>query len=518
MQSPENPSAQTDPNLIPHVFDIVGKTGIDHEILDQTSLRINDLSEHSAIIDVNQAVDIDGNGLVGILEVGDTALKIYGSKEDGKFVPGTFFISAGNYDPNPPEEEFDWAKKMQFSLIGVGEEQVFGRTTPGANRFGIDEDPLVSRNHFSVKVSQEGSLIVTDLESTNGTALITGENQERYDFDHIATETVHEIGTIATAEVLDMPDTKERVVGGVTFRLDGAVAMGGREAYAFSATDKQGVSRKIMVYRSNSEGGLRVGTGFEPDGRMMKGAESSDFFQYTQDTQLHPAFAQAVKEMTYGGDQRLIDPESLQLSKEQVSTVETDFENQVAVRELPDRLLATELLKLPAGTTTSEKVYLSLATDEEDIREDDEKLTEYIGSINNRLAESNLIPDFTNPIHQELDKHPLLGDFSREVFRHEVDGRTYEWHIANDSEGRVWVDRIRFADAEPSVYGTDDELVYSGILTSKPVEYTMQASGIDQKYQQSLGVKSYVDISRFLDTFEPVKRYRAQRNIYRADR
>ena len=65
---------------------------------------------------------------------------------------------------------------------------------------------------------------------------------------------------------------------------------------------------------------------------------------------------------------------------------------------------------------------------------------------------------------------------------------------------------MRFADSQPTCFGTDSTLVYSGILTSKPLEYQKQADGIDPKYVRPTDSK-YVNITPFLATLYPIKAY-----------
>jgi hypothetical protein len=506
-------AALTDAELIPHIVDIAEKTGLDAEVLKNEDLRVHDLKEGSYVLDVTQAGDIDGNGLVGLVQMGDSAVRIYGYKEDGKFVPGAFTLLPGNYE-EPPEEERDWARKITVVSLPEGQTTIIGRSTPAGDRLGLKEDTLISRNHFSAEVTPDGKLILNDLESTNGTSVVTAEKSDIH--ETIATTTVREIGDIAIAEVIEAPDTKERILDGVTFRLDGALINSGREAYAFTTKDSEGKVREFFVYRSGSEGALRVSPGIEkfPNGSMfMKGNALNPHFQYTQDTQLNPQFAATLSEMisASGGELPLIATDIYEHEGAAAERVMADFGSNMETTAFPDAAVATDLVRVNANDFAKYK--LSEALGVEDWNQLDGEFKKYISRLNSELEQSNIIPDFSTAERVETDTHPSLGTITREIFNHSVNGLKYEWHVAHDADGRVWIDRIRYKDAELSAYGTDKQIVHSGVLTSKPIDYHEQTNGLPEEYVQAGSHGPYSDVSRFLDTLAPIKQYRLQRNI-----
>jgi len=88
-----------------------------------------------------------------------------------------------------------------------------------------------------------------------------------------------------------------------------------------------------------------------------------------------------------------------------------------------------------------------------------------------------------------------------------IDGVRYEWQMAHVHNGKAaWIERIRLADAEVSAYGTDKQLVNSGILTSKPHDYSDQCDGLSVFMKKDLG-NSYSDITPFLALLAPVANY-----------
>lgn len=508
--APDGP--ETNPDLMPRVINVAEQVGIDPSALQQENLRVQNAAERPVVIDVNTAAEIDDQGLLGIVEVGNSPVKIYGYKEDGRLVPGVFTLAAGDYR-EPAAGEEHWARNIQLYPLSTGDSVAFGRTAKTAKVLGLEKDTLVSRNHFSATVTPEGKLVIADLESTNGTSVITAEKDQTEALEKtIPRPIAQEIGSVATAEVFAAPDTKERIINGVRFRLDGAIPVGGREVYMFTTTNKNGESRKIGVYKSVSEGGMRVATGFEMSGRFMKGAESSPFAQYTQDTQLHPEFANAVREMTFAQDLPVASVESFTYGQKAVAAIEKEFEEKVSIEGFHDKKLNKLLTEVRAGMLSPG----TLRSTMDDHRfESNTPLENYVAELNAQLLKSGAIPAFDKPIRAELDTHQLLGNIKREVFAHNVKGIAYEWHIGSDDSGRVWIDRIRRADAKVSDYGTDDKLVFSGVLTSKPVDYSQQTDAVPDSMKHDISGTDYTDISMFLDKLEPIKHYRAQRGVNR---
>jgi len=86
------------------------------------------------------------------------------------------------------------------------------------------------------------------------------------------------------------------------------------------------------------------------------------------------------------------------------------------------------------------------------------------------------------------------------------------WTMAEDGTGRVWIQSIRFADAKPNSYGVYNEVIDSGILTSKPLEYSDQSYGVPETHRRPFN-KIYEDITPLLDILQPIKKYREARGI-----
>ena len=103
------------------------------------------------------------------------------------------------------------------------------------------------------------------------------------------------------------------------------------------------------------------------------------------------------------------------------------------------------------------------------------QIKEHLLAVNEQLAAEGLrgfVPDFGKEQAGSYSfNHTLLGRTEVNVYMGVLDGRAVEWHMAHDSKGRVWIDRISYQDSEISNYGINSEILDSGILTNKPLEY-----------------------------------------------
>lgn len=85
-----------------------------------------------------------------------------------------------------------------------------------------------------------------------------------------------------------------------------------------------------------------------------------------------------------------------------------------------------------------------------------------------------------------------------------------EWHMAHDSSGRAWIDRVRLKDDIPNSFG-NDRLVNMGILTNKPLEYKKQASLLENGSERKDFNETYYDITPLLRQIYPISEYYKER-------
>jgi hypothetical protein len=293
-------------------------------------------------------------------------------------------------------------------------------------------------------------------------------------------------------------------VGGVTYNILGGAYDGPYGVYVLESIGRDGKRHTFGVYQSKSEGGWRVTTGYTEDNRYSKGREDVHG-QYTQDTQLHPDFLEGISVIL--GDADTADPfpvlshKQLELTRAEEDAVLEEFRKSTTVYGFNNQQLNNLLAVVPAGWLDKAGLKQRLGGVPDD--QLSQSMNHYIQQLNTSLENSGVVPDFSSrPKRTATTQHEVLGVIQTEVF--EADG--IEWYMSTDKDGNTWIDRVRFADSQPTCFGTDSTLVYSGILTSKPLEYQKQADGIDPKYVRPSDSK-YVNITPFLATLYPIKAY-----------
>jgi hypothetical protein len=333
--------------------------------------------------------------------------------------------------------------------------------------------------------------------SPAGVAPIPQEN-------HASLAPSYEAAVSANGE-FQLGDTKYRCLGRTSNGME------------FNSTTQDGTTRTFVVYRSNSGGAYRVSQGFEtyydangqPKPRFMKGPELSPYAQYTQDTQLHPDFDKAFGRLEE--DKRIaslpVQPIP-NFDADRATDAIKDFENQTTVYTLGNERVHHHLSSLKAGMLAAGDMLEITGVDAVKYPGDASRAyMARIDALNKELEAAGIMPDFSAPPDAvEADGHPQLGAIVRETYRKDVNGVQYEWQMAHDMHGRVWIDRIRLQGAEPSAYGTDKQMVFSGILTSKPLDYTSQTTGLAPELKQDLG-NGLTDLAPFLRKLLPIQQY-----------
>lgn len=120
---------------------------------------------------------------------------------------------------------------------------------------------------------------------------------------------------------------------------------------------------------------------------------------------------------------------------------------------------------------------------------------------------AGFVPDFAAPCLGEPSTffHQMLGACL--VFRYEsvLEDRRVFWDLSvREEDGLGWVNHIHFADAKPNRFGGRKEVIDTGFVTSKPVEYRQQLEGIldfDSEYYplvRPTNIRHYLDIREIL--------------------
>lgn len=392
--------------------------------------------------------------------------------------------------------------------------EVIGWVTP-ENTFTLTQDTVPAEQQATVGVLPSGEVTLIGAHGASPNVLLP-KNGPKPDKNPFANMLWLVRGEPPQERQETQPTSPEFVIDGTSYKIEGRNPDG---KLTVESLGPDGRRRLFFVYESQSEGSLRVSQGKEPVGdidegkyRFMKGAELSPDFQYTQDTQLHPDFAKAMK--PFYNNPNL--PPTSELAGTYAPNIAPlllqDFEQQVNVTQLAPEVDGL-LHKLKANSFSHAEI--SQLTHSDRLPTMEAGLRSEVGILNQALQRGNVIPDFRHPMDVAHANHPVLGSYTVETYVKNTNGRLVEWHMARDQAGRVWIDRIRDADSPPTPYGTDRDLLFSGILTSKPLDYKQQCDGLPPALHPPVN-ETYDDITPFLDTLLPIQTYRQQKGLVAA--
>jgi hypothetical protein len=486
---------------------------VPHQLYDLTKNPYTDIQDaHSFSVDnVNPLLEEESNVTLAVVDLGGAMpLRITGLRQpDGSIDKNILFIGQDTSE----EVNTEHAQQRVPVVIMNGREAELGRKTPGSGRLGLNSVDTVSGKHLKIGYV-DGIVTVTDLRSANGTRLLIGsENTQTVPEKPLLSTKAARLGATAAAETIQ-PLKPEFQVGADRFRAEGHVNLGeGRKhGVVLTSLGLDGKERTFFVYDSHSEGGYRSSLGMEQTSKgdhFLKGNSSSQHYQYTQDNQLHPEFVTKISEALNGVALAEVDETSIVLDDAAITAAEQDFSDQMRTYGLPDKYVNEVLAKLSMSYSMSSEA-LPKIFGVTTVVEGQQKLMDYVNELNTVLEDSGntVMPDFKKPTHTEIMQHPQLGPVTVEVFHN----NGLDWHMASDKQGRVWIDRIRFSGSDVTPYGTDAMMAYSGILTTKPLEYKRQVSGLHESMRKEFN-RNYSDISNFTALLRPVQSYKMQRAL-----
>lgn len=262
-----------------------------------------------------------------------------------------------------------------------------------------------------------------------------------------------------------------------------------------------------IMYKSTSQGGWRVTPGhFTRDGKDHYSKGKFPLFAYTHETILVPKIADYLETVEQKSRIQEIsfDPvqEYFALASPLVKSIRTYDKEVVDVRE---PLLELFLAKGydPGGLT---------ATD----------ATVYFRSLDQNYP-PGFIPDFSKgPKTRKEKNHSSLGKIISETYNASLPtGRMVEWAISYEAkdnpkgQGRVWIEAIRIIPQSINSYGIEGNVLFTGLLTHKPLEYYKQSGGLRDGTEKVEFNSSYVDITPLLDNLLPIRQFRNARGIHR---
>ncbi|MFZ9595601.1 MAG: hypothetical protein ACO3A2_05930 [Bdellovibrionia bacterium] len=345
-------------------------------------------------------------------------------------------------------------------------------------------------------------------------------------------------------------DPKDKIIiGNRTFYTTG-ILEGSQRPHVILYTEIEHEGQKLFVprlfYKSRSDGGWRSCPQITEHG-YSKGNK----IHYTQETKPHQDIIHALQKLETRPKERLTEDQENEVyshfywpdpnSKNELHPFRR---NSNHFKEESKNQAESQLLKIFQECTpgdcfecdlaqdyakaTSNPLGRSLLTQATDLMcarifsnstfksiEDQPKknFTHYIETLNQRFndeAIQGFIPNFNQaPDRTYRFDHSLLGETTVQVFHSSLNGKPLEWHMAKDQEGRVWIERIRNPQNRINSYGTDEQVLDSGILTNKPLEYTSQARALllgSEKREFSKD-PDYVDITPILSQLLPIRQF-----------
>lgn len=147
------------------VLQLAGRANINPALL--TGARYETLHHEAATYDVRQFQDINGEGLVALIGIGESALRLYAFGADAV---KTLYLTPGKV------EEHVEGRAQEVSMVAIkpGDSLSVGRDLPNKTKLKLVADTKIFRSHMSIAYSNEGQLRLID-GSSNGTQLITKE-------------------------------------------------------------------------------------------------------------------------------------------------------------------------------------------------------------------------------------------------------------------------------------------------------------------------------------------------------
>ncbi|MFH1971681.1 MAG: hypothetical protein ABIJ05_04850, partial [Patescibacteria group bacterium] len=271
------------------------------------------------------------------------------------------------------------------------------------------------------------------------------------------------------------------------FKFDGSDYL---EAVLY-VEDPSGKLSPRYFYKSNSDGVWRATPGWRSDGKISKGLG----IHYTQETKPDDLLVEVIEALETKKNTKRLIPSVGNLDDGGYYS----YVDEIDVFD--DGRLLEGVQQYPPGYPDFSKGEPNKST------------------FSNFKYPSGFVPDFSkNPIKKISLEHSLLGPITLETYPAKLNGKNINWVMAYDSIGRVWIERIYSVDSGINSYGIAKEVINSGALTNKPLEYIRQVdTNVLEEFKDYVKYpdSNYLDITLLIDNLEPIKQYRQERNIVR---
>jgi hypothetical protein len=264
-----------------------------------------------------------------------------------------------------------------------------------------------------------------------------------------------------------------------------------------------------LLYKSNSDGGWRVTYG-TIGGKYHKVMD--DGGHYVQETKLHTDLLEAIEKLPKEKD---LD-EGIGERIERIFGAHAYMDAFTAYGEITyfkdmqlDKKLAPFRLLRPGQFTYVARIAASA--------EGCDNVREYFVKANTAFVGlPGFVPDFRNPVRSTTQEHTLLGNIQIEDFEAKIGDEPLIWSMAQDRQGRTWVDNIHLTHNRISSYGTYSVVFDAGFITSKPLDYKRNTDGLLHGDESQTFNRRYVDITPVLSSVLPIAEYKRMREFRRS--
>lgn len=410
--------------------------------------------------------------------------------------------------------------KVVGRAIRKGESIHIGREAdkvdPKSARFDYEHDEYLSRNHAHIRFDPEKGIVVSDDNSSNGTEVRHSPRRgEGLPINVTPTNNVERTLTEKeelpiTKEVMILPEMfprQEIRIGSKTMYLSGVLKGSRPHAVLYSTIEKDGkqVTVPRMLYRSNSDGGWRVGYGIT-HGRYVKEAHAGQA-HYTQETKLHPDILDALEVA------EPIEDTNSEITGKLLDIFTTDKPGAIEANTAESEISYYEDPPTDAKFAPARRIsagYLETAIADELKAAGFGSIGDYFESLDGMFdAMPGFVPDFTKlPTQTHAREHTMLGEIIVDDYTGVYGNQAVVWSMARDKDGAVWIENVRLANNEVSSYGNFTEIFDAGLLTNKPLEYPNQADGLKDMTEKVPHKSGYVDITPVLARLKPIRQYK----------
>lgn len=279
---------------------------------------------------------------------------------------------------------------------------------------------------------------------------------------------------------------------GYTFFMSRAINVqerdGGFRTYVLALVPVQENGRVVLKRRYFYKSGSDAGAWRATPGMIMGRLEKIDQVHYTQATKPALAILARLKQLESAHNQPPLS--SITLKEEQVLPYLQVIGEKVTASGWGTQIgkALEEIQKVPGQGMTQVGAYQpgkAFHSRRVDYREKAEFNPNLLQTFSEFSFPEGFVPDFSED--KVKAKFELYSSEQGMITCREYGGasivdknsgqrRPVIWTMAEDASGRTWVYGVRYADSKTNSYGVYHDVLDTGILTQKPLEYTQQAT------------------------------------------